>query len=591
MGRFEIYRGTDYVFRVLNIFTESGIYNQRFDKGSGIVCPVNVGEIVTVSVDPEEPYINPYYYENSIYYSVEHRNDTIKSGDFSIPGGLSFVVPDVYDWTGDPLFVARIGGRIKPTKKIMMQLVGIDHLSISMNDDFYEGHDIYVYYYGGVSREDFDENGTEWIDVGGHVISIRDGKFPEDAKLIIKASSVEIMDFHDPNSFSIQFFPSEDSDTPAYEYNYNPNSDYEFTFDIDNPYIRIIGEQLDEQKISIHTIGLRTFKINYDGHSYSYWHGIDDVTSHSIMITTHVGSLVEIREAAAFAKYDQNSFKISFFKENESNSWYTGDFNVDYGSSFIVTKDHGRVTIRGDEKDPEPGERVTIHIRKGISISNAAIYIEESFRNLTGTDNVFYVYTGSDIIFDSIEMLPSFDVPYILRFYKSDEYNPDEITLTTRFVTGNIMPRYSVNGNTLYAEIAASVPEFLWYGSEQDDIKFIKRGNLFTENFSAEMWNNFRYKLSVVAALYGIIYGFYDVYPDDIFYGMGIPGYPRYDFSDVLDVIQLLPGSSMTIGHKGTGATVYASYFQNSGDPAIDFHGNSIKKALNDVIHHYNGET
>lgn len=391
-----------------------------------------------------------------------------------------------------------------------------------------------------------------------------------------------------PGTLRIFFYDDENSTVPYLSSPLYEDTEYSLIINRSNYYIEIIGERYPLNRIlfssDIATNAYFSLYYNDQGKNFAmYSDNISTGNFYEVYVYSNPHVDVHIT-GPSNGTIHLNTYKIlAYSSESEEPDV---EENQEYGDAFIfpITTWYNHIVITNSD-----AHRVTINIKKSKSIESAGILLNGSFRNLTQSINPFYVYIGSDIKFDSIVLAENFDVPYVLKFYESSDYNPDEITLIQRYITGLILPQYSVNENTLYAEISACMEPFTWYETDEEDMEYIQAGNLFTENFSADMWNAYREKLKLVCSLYGINYSYIPVESGDIFDGMGVPGYPRADFSDVVDILQLLPNSQMTIGHKGTGATVFASYFQDHAD--TDWrHGNSIKKSLNDVIHFYNGE-
>lgn len=286
--------------------------------------------------------------------------------------------------------------------------------------------------------------------------------------------------------------------------------------------------------------------------------------------------VIEISNIEIERHYDIDSFY--FYGYNKTGTViYSSPLNTSTGVSFNGDS-YASVELTGQRE-----EQINCYIKRHPSISSANVSIDGGSTFAVSTSWTSYnAYADSSVYFSSVlvNTAEGYTTPLVLKFYPRQTSDPSIRTSATIIQEGT-SPGYFITSNKIYCELSASLPEFLWYSTEAEDAEYIKAGNNFKENMSHTMWNNFRAKLQKVSSLFGLNYNYSNVETDEIFYGIGND---NKDFSQVVDAISTIPVSSMTIGHKGTGATVYASYFQGTGPQ-----GNSIKKALNDIIKFFNG--
>lgn len=502
------------------------------------------------------------------YDDTHDREEILMSGEFDVNSGASFVLNPDDITASEELkhYEIRIVAEKFPLRELSFGFIGLRGLTVEVNGD--------DYFY--TSRQNI------W-----HALV----DMPE--TLLYGLRPDGIVEHYDQNSFVIQFFASRDDTVPLEEYPFDPFNGQTFILDETHSVIKIIGEMYPMAYLTVysHDNVIDRWQVAFDGDFVTGGLFPED----GALLRPYEASLVHLYSFKINAPYRDDKLRAFIYRVDESTSWTAVDFDPNGGLSFPAGEDYGRIVIYGytspdPPEPPGPEKRITIYIKKDPTIQSAILFTGNTMRYLDSERRSFQVLSGTRVEFDSINIAEGYDIPYILRFYKTSEYRPEDVKLTTKFISGFVLPSYSANDETLYAEISATIPEFLWYEvNEEVDRYYIKNGNLFTENFSADMWNRFRSKLREILAMYGINYSYAQVSSNDIFIGIGDAGTIRSDFSDVLDNILLLPGSSMTIGHKGTGATVFASYFQNS--PETDWrHGNSIKKALNDIIKRRNGE-
>lgn len=381
-----------------------------------------------------------------------------------------------------------------------------------------------------------------------------------------------------------------------------------FPVDTEYPYC-IISATENLTTVQIETTGIDSCMI-YAGGTYVGKLGTATDTGASDTLNVQPGELIEIPPFDAYqrsiisltAHYDPSKYVISFYRKDETDPWWTGTFDYSAGAAFNADDDHYKVTIIGALYD-------MINCIYRVNESVAKMYIQRD-----DMDNKWYAVTTPDgyktynrrwslrvypdsgmvigyITYDS----DKYKGPLIVKFYKySPYYTKNNECIETLVGDSNNMVVFTMTKNRRYFEISMSVPKFSWYDTDADDAKIVK-GALVSENLTAERWNKLQAKIALMYKVNGRIF-------NDQESGSPVTTY-SYDevkskkiiyatlFNAVVKAINELPGSQtkqLPSPNKGTGATVYAEYFQ--GGLGKVFGRYSIKDSLNAAIDYFNGD-
>lgn len=399
---------------------------------------------------------------------------------------------------------------------------------------------------------------------------------------VVEDSAVTISNIYVASGYDYSSFELSVRDYMGFELDvipFNPVNGVTFYASYDTYAVYLYGSELTPATVTVTTVGVDSYDIYAAG---DFIATVTEGSSNTFNVADQ--DLIEIRNIRLALHYNPDITVATFYKRDGSFYWMG---HIDTAISFSADDDHGTIAIHAYKYTEIRG-----YVRKDASIASASVSVdgEDPIAVNSSYGAGFECYADSEITFTAVTVNanggfkgPSEDGYYVLKWYPDAEAEAQERSECWHFADPNTLPNFKINPNRLYTEISAMLPEFLWYPTEEEDEERIQSGNLFTENFSAEMWNRFREKLKTVSGLFGLEYDYTDVSSGESFVGIGNVD---KDFSQAVDMMEIIPNSTLHIGHKGTGAQVWASYFQGSG-----WSGDSLKTALNKLIRFYNGYT
>ena len=373
------------------------------------------------------------------------------------------------------------------------------------------------------------------------------------------------------------------------------------------PYL-IISATENLTTVRIETTGIDSCMI-YAGGTYVGKLGTATDTGASDTLNVQPDSLIDIPPFDAYQRsiisltlhYDPSKYVISFYRKDETDPWWTGTFNYLTGAAFNADDDHYKVTIVGTLYT-----MLKLQRRINESIRTCQMTVDDKRYGLATTPPSYTdynrrystsVYPDSAIVISDITANDSsYTGPVVVKFYQRSTYYADdnECTEILKSDDNNVVV-FTMTENRRYFEISMSVPKFSWYDADADDAKIVK-GALVSENLTAERWNKLQAKIALMYKVNGRIF-------NDPSSGSPVTTY-SYDevkskkiiyatlFNAVVKAINQLPGSQtkqLPSPNKGTGATVYAEYFQ--GGLGKVFGRYSVKDSLNAAIDYFNGDT
>ncbi len=393
-----------------------------------------------------------------------------------------------------------------------------------------------------------------------------------------------------------------DSEIPMTEVTLESGDSASYPVYTEYPYC-IISATENLNTVRIETTGIDSCMI-YAGGTYVGKMGTSTDTGASDTLNVQPGELIEIPPFDALQRsiisltthYDPSKYVISFYRKDETDPYWTGAFDYSKGAAFNADDDHYKVTIVGALYDKK-----YFNYRTNESIAARRIIVDDITYNIVNTPESYVtanrwfrvqVYPDSGIVFKDIYSASTSDYrgPVVVKFYQDYSNDSKLETLETVYSDAKNVVTFSITATRLCCELSMSVPKFSWYDADADDSKIVK-GAQVSANLTAERWNKLQAKIALMYKVNGRIfnsrtgspettYSYTDVKSKKIIYATL--------FNAVVKAINELPGHlSMPSPNKGTGATVYAEYFQGG----LGRQGYSIKDALNAAIDYFNGNT
>lgn len=408
--------------------------------------------------------------------------------------------------------------------------------------------------------------------------------------------------------YTLSFYDSDYSEIPVSTVPLKSGDSANYPFDTDMPYC-IISATENLTTVRIETIGIDSCLI-YAGGTYVGKLGTATDTGASDTLNVQPGELIEIPPFDMYQRsnisltlhYDPSKYVIRYYRKDETDPWWTGTFDYLEGAAFNADDDHYKVKIVGTLYSMKE-----MLLRVNETIARVQISIDGvnyKARTYTMDDTVnrvlsLWVYPDSAVaiinliyykVYNGNTSKKVAELPYVVKFWAKDpgvtSGNSYSEVLKFDASAGNAAT-FTMTDKHLYPEISATIPKFSWYDSDSDDAKIVK-GAVVSENLTAARWNKLLFKIWVMHRASQIIFTSYtgsdEVESKKIIYATL--------FNAVVKAINQLPGSQtkqLPPPNKGTGATVYAEYFQ--GGLGKVFGRYSIKDSLNAAIDYFNGDT